>query len=123
MSAFAPRRASCAPSTFSSPRGHGIKGLIHDLGVELPLEVSRHVVLTFRGSEPYGPTLPIVKDLSAVNKMYLRPASGGVVLVGTGDHGDPGVVGGRDGRERAESLVLLQVASSASVWRASTTRN
>lgn len=88
--------------------GPWIKGLIHDLGVELPLEVSRHVVLTFRGSEPYGPTLPIVKDLSAVNKMYLRPASGGVVLVGTGDHGDPVLSADEMDENAPESLVLLQ---------------
>jgi sarcosine oxidase, subunit beta len=60
-----------------------------EIGVELPLEVSRHVVLTLRGPEPYGKTLPIVKDLTVENKMYFRPATGGVVLVGTGDHGDP----------------------------------
>jgi sarcosine oxidase subunit beta len=31
----------------------------------------------------------VVKDLVVENKMYFRPATGGVVLVGTGDHGDP----------------------------------
>lgn len=57
--------------------------------VTLPLEVSRHIVLTFRAAEPYGKMLPIVKDLTTENKMYFRPTTGGVVLVGTGDHGDP----------------------------------
>ena len=38
---------------------------------------------------PSGATLPVVNDLATANKMYFRPASGGVVLVGTGDHGDP----------------------------------
>ncbi|MFQ5937459.1 MAG: NAD(P)/FAD-dependent oxidoreductase [Acidiferrobacterales bacterium] len=56
---------------------------------ELPLEVSRHIVLTFRAADPYEKTLPVVKDLTTENKMYFRPATGGVVLVGTGDHGDP----------------------------------
>jgi sarcosine oxidase, subunit beta len=64
-------------------------GLVAGLGLELPLEVSRHIVLTFRASAPYGPTTPVVKDLVTDNKMYFRPATGGVVLVGTGDHGDP----------------------------------
>ncbi len=58
-------------------------------GVELPLAISRHIVLTFRSGEPYARDLPIVKDMTTGNKMYFRPATGGVVLVGTGDHGDP----------------------------------
>ncbi len=59
------------------------------IGVDLPLEVSRHIVLTFRAAAPYQRTLPVVKDLTTENKMYFRPASGGVALVGSGDHGDP----------------------------------
>lgn len=55
----------------------------------LRMEVSRHVVLTFGGATYYDPKMPIVKDLTCYNKMYFRPAKGGVVLVGTGDHGDP----------------------------------
>jgi len=58
-------------------------------GIDIPLEVSRHTVLTLKASEAYNARLPIVKDLATGNKMYFRPASGGVVLVGTGDHGDP----------------------------------
>ncbi len=58
-------------------------------GIDIPLEISRHTVLTLRAGEPYGRTLPIVKDLATANKMYFRPASGGDVLVGTGDFGDP----------------------------------
>lgn len=57
--------------------------------LELPLEVSRHIVLTFRAGASYGKTLPIIKDLTTENKMYFRPTTGGVVLVGTGDYGDP----------------------------------
>ena len=59
------------------------------LELNLPLEVSRHIVLTLRGDAPYPRDMPIVKDLTTQNKMYFRPSSGGVVLVGTGDHGDP----------------------------------
>ncbi len=69
--------------------GPWIGGLARVLGQELNLEVSRHCVLTFEAGAPYDRTLPVVKDLTTANKMYLRPASGGVVLVGTGDHGDP----------------------------------
>lgn len=58
-------------------------------GVEIPLEVTRHIVLTFRREEPYGLNLPVVKDLTTENKMYFRPSTGGTVLVGTGDEGDP----------------------------------
>ena len=57
-------------------------------GLSIPLEVSRHIVLTFRDADAYEPTLPIVKDMATANKMYFRPSSGGVALVGTGDHGD-----------------------------------
>tara|TARA_A100001037_G_scaffold299689_1_gene325863 strand:+ start:1663 stop:2880 length:1218 start_codon:yes stop_codon:yes gene_type:complete len=58
-------------------------------GLSIPLEVSRHIVLTFRDANPYEATLPIVKDMTTANKMYFRPSSGGVALVGTGDHGEP----------------------------------
>lgn len=69
--------------------GPWTRTLTESIGLDIPLEVSRHIVLTFGTSTPYGPELPVVKDLTTANKMYFRPASGGVVLVGTGDHGDP----------------------------------
>jgi len=77
-----------------------------EVGIELPLEVSRHIVLTLRGPDPYTKTLPIVKDLTVENKMYFRPASGGVVLVGTGDHGDP-VTGPDEMDENIDTDFLL----------------
>ncbi len=58
-------------------------------GLDIPLEISRHTVLTFIGDERYDPETPIVKDLTTGNKMYFRPTTGGAVLVGTGDHGEP----------------------------------
>ncbi|MYH09048.1 MAG: FAD-binding oxidoreductase [Gemmatimonadales bacterium] len=64
-------------------------GLSDDAVEALRLQVSRHVVLTLGGSSDYGPEIPVVKDLTVDNKMYFRPADGGVVLVGTGDFGDP----------------------------------
>ena len=75
--------------TVVSAIGPWTRGLTDSIGLEIPLEVSRHIVLTFRGPAPYESTLPVVKDLATGNKMYFRPASGGDVLVGTGDHGDP----------------------------------
>ncbi len=88
--------------------GPWTRSLARGLILDLPLEVSRHVVLTFRGAAPYEKATPIVKDLTTANKMYFRPASGGVVLVGTGDHGDP--VDSPDAMDEntPEDLVLLQ---------------
>lgn len=88
--------------------GPWLGGLAAGLGVDFPLEVSRHVVLTFRGAAPYARTTPVVKDLTTANKMYFRPASGGVVLVGTGDHGDPVASPDEMDENAPESLVMLQ---------------
>ena len=63
--------------------------LTDPLGIETCLDVSRHMVLTLRSDDTYGRLLPVIKDLSTENKMYFRPSTGGVVLVGTGDYGDP----------------------------------
>ena len=59
------------------------------LGVQFPYEISKHKVLTLKIDQPYEKEWPIVKDLLTPEKIYFRPDSGGVVLVGTGDHGDP----------------------------------
>ena len=88
--------------------GPWTRGLAEGLIPDLPLEVSRHVVLTFRGAAPYEKTTPIVKDLTTANKMYFRPASGGVVLVGTGDHGDPVASPDAMDENMPQDLVLLQ---------------
>lgn len=58
-------------------------------GVEFPFKVSRHKVITLKIKEPYSLEWPIVKDLTTPDKIYFRPETGGVVLLGTGDHGDP----------------------------------
>jgi len=58
-------------------------------GLEFPYEVSRHKVITLKIKQPYQTGWPIVKDLTTPDKIYFRPETGGVVLVGTGDHGDP----------------------------------
>lgn len=59
------------------------------IGVKFPYETSRHKVITLKIDQPYLPDWPIVKDLTTPDKIYFRPETGGVVLVGTGDHGDP----------------------------------
>ena len=59
------------------------------LGLSFPYEISRHKVITLKIARPYEKTWPIVKDLTTPDKIYFRPDTGGVVLVGTGDHGDP----------------------------------
>lgn len=58
-------------------------------GLQFPYEISRHKVITLRIARPYDPHWPIVKDLTTPDKIYFRPETGGVVLIGTGDHGDP----------------------------------
>ena len=59
------------------------------LGVQFPFVVSRHKVITLKINRPYEQTWPIIKDLTTPDKLYFRPETGGVVLIGTGDHGDP----------------------------------
>ncbi|HLF90251.1 MAG TPA: FAD-binding oxidoreductase [Anaerolineales bacterium] len=59
------------------------------IGVQFPYEVSRHKVITLKIDQPYQLDWPVVKDLTIPEKIYFRPETGGVVLVGTGDHGDP----------------------------------
>ncbi len=88
--------------------GPWTRSVTDDLGMEIPLEVSRHIVLTFTSDAPYARDLPIVKDLTTANKMYFRPASGGVVLVGTGDHGDPVAAADQMDENVADDFVLLQ---------------
>jgi len=88
--------------------GPWTRAVTETLGLEIPLEVSRHIVLTFAAAGPYAPDLPIVKDLTTANKMYFRPASGGVVLVGTGDHGDPVADADQMDENVADDFVLHQ---------------
>ena len=59
------------------------------IGVQFPYASSRHKVITLKASEPYDPSWPVIKDLTVPEKFYMRPATGGAALVGTGDYGDP----------------------------------
>ncbi len=70
----------------AGPWTHAIGGMID---VEFPFVVSRHKVMTLEGDRVYEPTWPVLKDLTTSEKIYVRPASGGSLLVGTGDHGEP----------------------------------
>jgi sarcosine oxidase, subunit beta len=69
--------------------GPWTNSLTQSFGVSLPYEVSRHKVITLKIKQPYEVDWPTVKDLTTPTKIYFRPETGGVVLVGTGDHGDP----------------------------------
>ncbi len=80
--------------TFESPVvllavGPWINQIGQMIGLRFPVEVSRHKVITLKIDRPYDLGWPIVKDLTTADKIYFRPDTGGVVLVGTGDHGDP----------------------------------
>ena len=59
------------------------------VGLKFSYEISRHNVITLKINQPYDLDWPTVKDLTTPAKIYFRPEAGGVVLVGTGDHGDP----------------------------------
>jgi glycine/D-amino acid oxidase-like deaminating enzyme len=63
--------------------------LASTLGASLPYEISQHKVITLKIEQDYDLNWPIVKDLTTPDKIYFRPEVGGVVLVGTGDHGEP----------------------------------
>ena len=88
--------------------GPWTRTLTDPLGIETHLEVSRHTVLTLGSGAPYGRMLPVIKDLSTGNKMYFRPSTGGVVLVGTGDYGDPIVDPDTMSAEVEGDFVVLQ---------------
>ena len=88
--------------------GPWTRTLTDPLGIETHLEVSRHTVLTLGSGDTYGRMLPVIKDLSTENKMYFRPSTGGVVLVGTGDYGDPIVDRDTMSAEVEHDFVLLQ---------------
>ncbi len=87
-------RVSSPNGDFESPHvilalGPWTNRLTASIGLHLPYEVSRHKVITLKIERPYEPQWPVVKDLTTPDKIYFRPETGGVVLVGTGDHGDP----------------------------------
>lgn len=69
--------------------GPWTNALTRPAGLEFPYEISRHKVITLKIDRPYEKSWPIVKDLTTPDKIYFRPDTGGVVLIGTGDHGDP----------------------------------
>jgi sarcosine oxidase subunit beta len=56
------------------------------LGVEIPLRAQHEVLLVVDPGRPLGP-VPVLSDL--VSLQYVRPDSGGRLLVGNSDHGAP----------------------------------
>ncbi len=83
-----------AAGTYHSPvvilaAGPWTNALVRPNGLEFPYAISRHKVITLKIDRPYEKRWPIVKDLTTPDKIYFRPSAGGVVLVGTGDYGDP----------------------------------
>jgi sarcosine oxidase subunit beta len=68
--------------------GPWTKDLGQMLGVNFPFSITKHKVLTLKINKPYQKDWPIVKDLISPEKIYFRPDSDGVVLVGTGDFGE-----------------------------------
>ena len=57
-------------------------------GIQIPCDITAHHVFTLAADAPYGPTLPVLKDLASNARLYMR-ASGGHLLVGGGHDGDP----------------------------------
>ena len=79
---------------FESPNlifaaGPWTKNLGKMIGIKFPIDISNHKVLSLKIDTSYKKSWPIVKDLLTPEKIYFRPESGGLVLVGTGDYGDP----------------------------------
>jgi sarcosine oxidase, subunit beta len=88
------RRVETGAGSFEAPvvilaAGPWTNALGRLIGLSFPYEVSRHKVITLKIQRPYEAHWPVVKDLTTPDKIYFRPDTGGVVLVGTGDHGDP----------------------------------
>ena len=80
--------------SFESPRlaliaGPWTNSIGQMIDVTLPYVISRHKVITLKLKRPYQPNWPIVKDLTTPDKIYIRPETGDLALVGTGDHGEP----------------------------------
>jgi sarcosine oxidase, subunit beta len=69
--------------------GPWTNSIARTMGVEFPYVNSRHKVITLKIERPYELDWPVVKDLTTADKIYFRPETGGMVLIGTGDHGDP----------------------------------
>ncbi len=88
------KEVTAGHDTYHSPTvilaaGPWTNDLVRASDISFPYVISRHKVITLKIDRPYERTWPIVKDLTTPDKLYFRPDSGGVVLIGTGDHGDP----------------------------------
>jgi glycine/D-amino acid oxidase-like deaminating enzyme len=95
--------------------GPWTNALARTFGAEFPYEVSRHKVITLKITDPYSLDWPTVKDLTTPTKIYFRPETGGVVLVGTGDHGDP--IEDADALGEKVDLEHVERIAAAIAWR------
>ena len=57
-------------------------------GIATPVRAERHRVLALQGPLPYGPTLPVYKDLASVGMLYCRSYGGRQMLVSEGTAGE-----------------------------------
>src|SRR5690606_16862925 len=64
-----------------SARNIGSREVARWAGIELPLTMSRHSVMTLEAETPYGHDLPVVKDLVSPGRIYFRGYGGRQVLV------------------------------------------
>jgi len=73
------------------------KDFLAPYGIDLPLEVTRHEVASFR--KPPGSLTSLAGASDIANQIYFRPEGAGLVLVGSGDPGEiienPSVYGHR----------------------------
>lgn len=59
------------------------KGILNNIGFELPLETSRHQVIMIRRPEGLLPDHPIVGDV--IQEMSVRPDRSGLTIIGVGE--------------------------------------
>lgn len=57
-------------------------------GLEVPLFLSRHTVVTLEAPLPYSRHYPVLKDLASPGKLYMRSYGGKQLLVGDGNEGE-----------------------------------
>jgi sarcosine oxidase, subunit beta len=58
-------------------------------GIDVPLTLSRHAVMTLEGTTPYGPELPVVMDWIPPGGIYFRSYAGRQLMVGDTADGEP----------------------------------
>ena len=59
------------------------------IGVDVPLTLSRHAVVSLEGETPYTPNLPVVIDWVPEGGIYFRSYSGRQLMIGDTTDGEP----------------------------------